>query len=154
MPLPAPLKYNSVRDRLFRCPRFVKLSTAGNKLKFKLQQVTYSVHELVISHGNMEKLLIFLETRHKLFSPIQYHSCPWNATRILNSKKKKKKRNDKYRGAKMYMISLTIQLQLALHRERICRSVICQVFQTMYMKKKVSLSFIMKRSREDEQLHI
>ena len=35
----------------------------------------------------------------------------------------------------MYMISLTIQLQLALHRERICRSVICQVFQTMYMKK-------------------
>ena len=54
----------------------------------------------------------------------------------------------------MYMISLKIQLQLALHRERICRSVICQVFQTMYMKKKVSLSFIMKRSREDEQLHI
>ena len=36
----------------------------------------------------------------------------------------------------MYMISLTIQLQLALHREIICRSVICQVFQTMYMKKK------------------
>lgn len=36
----------------------------------------------------------------------------------------------------MNMISLTIQLQLALHRERICRSVICQVFKTMYMKKK------------------
>ena len=60
MPLPAPLKYNSVRDRLFRCPRFVKLSTAGNKLKFKLQQVTYSVHELVISHRNMEKIIDFL----------------------------------------------------------------------------------------------